>query len=169
MGCGKSSVGRRIAGKSGRRFVDTDVLVATRAGQSITQIFAEHGEEHFRELETAELLSLEGTSGIVLATGGGLILREENRAALRRIGRVAWLHADPDVLYERVARNKKRPLLAVDNPREAFDTLLAERLPIYQAAADFRVDSTSLSHDDAARIVIEETARFPSRQAAPGV
>ncbi len=156
MGCGKSSVGRRIAVKTGHRFVDTDELVAAEAGRSITQIFAEQGEEHFRELESAALRELEGKTGMVLATGGGLILREENRAALRRVGMVVWLDAEPDILFERVSRNRKRPLLQTDDPRASFDALLTERRPIYEAATDLRLDSSHLSHDDAARIVIEK-------------
>ena len=159
MGSGKSSVGRRIAANAGHRFVDTDEVVASRAGQSITQIFAKHGEAHFRDLETKALESLAGETGIVLATGGGIILREENRAALRRLGPMVWLDADPDVLFERVSRNKKRPLLQNANPRAAFDALLAARREIYTAAADVRIDSTELSHDAAARLALEEALR----------
>ncbi len=158
MGSGKSSVGRRIAVQTGHRFVDTDELVAAREGQSITRIFAEHGEAYFRDLETSVLEELAGSAtGIVLATGGGSILREENRAILRRIGPIVWLDADPDALFERVSRNKKRPLLQTEDPRASFDTLLANRRAIYDAAANFRVDSTHQSHDDVARAVVEHT------------
>jgi shikimate kinase len=160
MGCGKSSVGRRIAGNTGRRFVDTDELVTAKAGMSISRIFATHGEAHFRELESQALVEMEGESGMVLATGGGIILSEKNRAALRRVGTVVWLDADPDVLFERVSRNKKRPLLQTENPRATFDALIAARRPIYEKAANVRVDSTSLPHDDAARIVVDEVLRF---------
>ena len=160
MGCGKSSVGRRIAGATGHRFVDTDKLIAARSGLSISQIFATHGEAHFRELESRELEELSSENSIVLATGGGIILREKNREVLRRIGPVVWLDADPDILFERVSRNKTRPLLHTDQPRQTFDALLAERRPIYEAAADLRIDSTGLSHDDVARIAVEEAARF---------
>jgi len=155
MGSGKSSVGRRIAFRTGHRFVDTDELVTSRAGRSITQIFAAHGEAYFRDLETAALAELAAESSIVLATGGGIVLREKNRAALQRIGVVAWLDAAPDALFERVSRNKKRPLLQTEDPRASFDALLTSRREIYAAAADFSVDSTHLSHDDAARAVIE--------------
>jgi shikimate kinase len=168
MGCGKSSVGRRIAGKTGHRFVDTDELITSKGGRSITQIFAEHGEAHFRELESAALRELEGKTGMVLATGGGLILREENRAVLRRIGPVVWLDAGPDILFERVSRNRKRPLLHTEDPRASFDALLTERRPIYEAAADLRLDSSQLSHDDAARIVIEKAQALTLDQARPG-
>ena len=169
MGCGKSSVGRRIAGNTGHRFVDTDEMVTTKAGRSITQIFADHGEAYFRDLETAALDELAGSPpGLVLATGGGIILREENRATLHRIGPVVWLDARPDLLFERVSRNRKRPLLHNDDPRGTFDALLAARRPIYEAAADLRVDSTELSHDDAARRIVEETQRFLDVKPAGG-
>lgn len=163
MGSGKSSVGRRIASLAGHRFVDTDELVAKRAGQSITQIFNTHGEARFRDLETAALLDLAHARGIVLATGGGIVLREENRAALRRIGPVAWLDAHPDTLFERVSRVKKRPLLQTDDPRASFDALLAERRGVYAQAADFRIDSTDRSHEDAARAVIAEAEGLQNR------
>ncbi len=156
MGCGKSSVGRRIARNTGHRFIDTDEVVAARAGSSIARIFAEHGEAYFRDLETAALRELSSETGIVLATGGGIILRKENRDTLRRIGPVAWLDANPDLLFERVSRNKKRPLLHTENPRETFDALLAARRAVYETAADFRVDSTELSHDAVALAVVEK-------------
>lgn len=155
MGCGKSSVGRRIAAVTGHRFVDTDELIVARAGKPITAIFAEDGEASFRDLEAAVLGDLAGEAGLVLATGGGIVLRPENRAALRRIGPVIWLDAEADLLFERVSRNRKRPLLHTEDPRATFDALLAARREIYAAAADARVDSTGQSHDEAARAVID--------------
>ncbi len=165
MGCGKSSVGRRIASNTGHRFADTDEIVAARAGRSISRIFAEQGEAHFRELETAALKELSDASGIVLATGGGIILREKNRAALRSIGPVMWLDAAPDVLFGRVSRNRKRPLLHTGDPRATFDALLTARRPIYEETANFRIDSTGLSHDEVARIAVEEAAKIAAREA----
>jgi shikimate kinase len=162
-------VGRRIAANTGRRFVDTDELITSKEGRSISKIFAAHGEAHFRDLETAALAGLAEKSGMVLATGGGIILSEENRATLRRLGPVVWLDANPDILFERVSRNKKRPLLQSENPRATFDALLAARRPIYEAAADVRIDSTGLSHDDAARIIIDETQRFLNQAQSRGV
>jgi len=160
-------VGRRIASTTGRRFADTDEAVAARAGRSISQIFAERGEAHFRDLETAALEEFSSAKGLVLATGGGIVLREENRAALRRIGPVVWLDADPDILFERVSRNRKRPLLHTDDPRKTFDELLAARRLIYEDAADFHVDSTGLSHDDVARIVVGKASDLTDRNPDP--
>jgi shikimate kinase len=150
------------------RFVDTDEMVSVRAGKSITAIFAEDGEPHFRQLEAQALGELVDSENVIVATGGGVVLREENRETLRRIGAIAWLDADADILFERVSRNRRRPLLQTENPRATFDTLLESRRPVYAAAADFRVDSTGLSHDDAARIILDEVRRFWPRTSSAG-
>ena len=146
MGCGKSSIGRRLASRLGHSFLDSDDLITASAGKSISRIFSEDGEERFRELETAELAKLKEAAGIVLATGGGAVLRPENREILRGIGTTIWLHAEPGILFERASRNRKRPLLDVENPRTTFNTLLESRLPIYAEAADLTVDASGLSH-----------------------
>lgn len=159
MGCGKSSVGRRVAALTGHRFVDTDELVAQRDGRSIPEIFAESGEEVFRGVESQVLEDLVGVAGIVLATGGGAILKESNREVMRRIGVVAWLDAAPDVLFERATRSHRRPLLQTGDPRKSFDDLLAARLDIYGAASDFRFDSTELGHDEVAQRLVEQAMR----------
>lgn len=164
MGCGKSSVGRHLASLTGHRFVDTDELVSNRAGMAISDIFALNGEAAFRDMETAELQELVGVCGIILATGGGLVLRSENQALLRQIGVVGWIHADPDILFERVSRNNRRPLLQTDTPRQTFDNLLNARLPIYQQACDFQVDTGKLPHEQAAQAILEEALRAQARR-----
>src|SRR5580700_11870609 len=111
MGSGKSSVGRLVARTLGGRFVDTDRMVIDRAGCAIPEIFAQKGEAHFRELETEALRSLLGAKGLVAATGGGIVIARENRALLRKVGMVVWLTADEETIWERVSRNKNRPLL----------------------------------------------------------
>lgn len=159
MGCGKSSVGRRLSGLTGHRFVDTDELVAQAEGRSIAEIFSRSGEDYFRELEQQSLENLVGVCGIVLSTGGGLVLRPANRQILKRIGIVAWLDASPDVLFERAMRSGKRPLLQTEDPRRTFDELLSVRRGLYEDAADFRIDSSGLSHDEAAQTLLEEALR----------
>ena len=101
MGCGKSSIGRRLASSIGYTFTDSDDLITERHGRSISEIFASQGEEIFRNLETQELRGLTEHQNIVLATGGGAILRKENRELLHLIGRVVWLHANPETLFTR--------------------------------------------------------------------
>ncbi len=163
MGCGKSSVGRRLSTLTGHRFVDTDEMVMQAEGRSIPEIFAQNGEEYFREAEQRVLEELVGVCGVVLSTGGGLILREHNRETLRKIGVIAWLDADPDVLFERASRSGRRPLLQTENPRATFDCILAERRDIYAGLADFRFDSTSLGHDGAAQMLLDEALRHRGR------
>jgi shikimate kinase len=159
MGCGKSSVGRRLSGLTGHRFVDTDELIVQREGRSISEIFSQSGEDYFRDVEQRSLEDLVGVCGIILSTGGGLVLRPANRETLRKIGIVAWLDASPEVLFERATRSSKRPLLQTGDPRKAFDELLGVRRELYGLAADFRIDSTRLSHDEAAQLLLDEALR----------
>ncbi|PWU11935.1 MAG: shikimate kinase [Verrucomicrobia bacterium] len=158
MGSGKSSVGRRLAAKQGRSFLDTDAEIVTEAGMSIRKIFSLEGESAFRDRETNILRRLVDYEGIVLATGGGIVLQEENRHLLRRIGPVIWLYAKTDILFERAMRSQKRPLLLVENPRIKFESLLAEREALYRKSADFQVDSSYLNHEETAAKILELTS-----------
>ena len=155
MGCGKSSVGRRLAAETGFRFLDSDECVVEHAGMPISEVFALHGEAYFRDLEAEALRGLGEAVGIVLATGGGAILREDNRTFLKEFGTICWLDANPDILFERASRLGRRPLLQTPNPRESFDALLSDRRDIYEQASDFRIDSSLLSHDGAAAAILE--------------
>lgn len=163
MGCGKSSVGRRLAALTGYRFVDTDELIVQSERRSIATIFAADGEARFREIERRVAGECIGLCGIILSCGGGLILQAENRETLQKIGVVAWIDADPDVLFERATRSGKRPLLQTPNPRETFDSLFNARRELYSAAADFRLDSTSLNHDQAAQALLDTALRHRQR------
>ncbi len=158
MGSGKSSVGRRLATKQRRSFIDTDAEVVADAGMSIRKIFSQEGELSFRSRETNVLQRLVDYEGIVLATGGGIVLREENRDLLRKIGPVIWLHAKPDILFERAMRSRKRPLLLVENPRERFESLLAEREALYRKSADFQVDASYLNHEETTAKILERVS-----------
>lgn len=141
MGAGKSAVGRELERRTGLPRYDTDEIIRRRFGLSIPDIFAQHGEQAFRDTETMVLKSLRGRS--IVVTGGGIVMRPENVAALRTRGQTFWLHADEEILWKRAAMRSTRPLLHTDNPRERFTTLLRERLPLYEAAADYKVDSSS--------------------------
>ena len=165
MGCGKSTIGRRVAARIGHCFLDSDELIIERTGCSISEIFAEEGEESFRERETSEFQALLDSQGIVLATGGGAVMREENRDIFHKIGRVVWLHADPEVLFERASRSGKRPLLEVENPRSTFNALLESRLSIYEATADLKVDATGLSHEQTMEALLKAIG-FQEREGA---
>jgi shikimate kinase len=167
MGSGKSSIGRLLARLLGGRFVDTDQLIIKSAGCEIAEIFARDGEEHFRELETAALESLRGKIGLVIATGGGIVLRPENLKVLRELGFVVWLTASEDVIFARVSRNRKRPLLHTPNPRQTVSDLLTARKPLYEAAAQFTLDSSNLEHQTVAKRIQQETTRFFSSPSEP--
>jgi shikimate kinase len=156
MGTGKSSIGRIVAGRLGFQFVDVDALIVQRAGMEIAEIFRREGEEHFREIETAALESLLHRERCVIATGGGVVLRERNRELLQQLGFVVRLTASEDVIFERVSRNAKRPLLQTENPRETVSKLLAAREPSYDAAAQWTLDTSRMSHAQAAEAVISE-------------
>ena len=138
MGAGKSAVGRELARRTGLPRHDLDELIRKRFGLSIPKIFARHGEEVFRETETELLRKLD--RGAIVVTGGGIVLREENVRLLRALGRTFWLDADEATLWRRASRRSTRPLLRAPNPRDKFAELLRERLPLYQAAADDRID-----------------------------
>jgi len=149
MGSGKSSLGRLVARELGFQFIDTDALVVERAGFDIPTIFGLHGEEHFRDLEAAVLRSLTHLNRCVISTGGGAVLREDNREVLRQIGFVVLLTATEEVLFDRVARNRKRPLLHTENPRDTVSRMLTERRPIYEAAAHCVIDTSTLDRSQA--------------------
>ena len=164
MGSGKSSIGRLIAGRLGFQFVDMDAVIVERAGMPITEIFAQHGEPHFRELETASLESMTARDRCVISTGGGVVVRERNRALLRELGFVVWLTASEEAIFERVSRNTRRPLLQTENPRETVTKLLASREAAYAETAQFTLDTTKLSRAVAAEAVIVEARRAFSWQ-----
>ena len=149
MGSGKSTIGRMVAQRLAFRFVDTDRLIIERAGMPISDIFARDGEAHFRDLETSVLESLANLRHSVISTGGGVVVREGNRALLREAGFVVELTANPDVLFERVARNTKRPLLQTDDPRATVRELFTVRRPLYEATAHLRLDTSALSRSEA--------------------
>jgi shikimate kinase len=145
MGAGKSAVGRELSRRTGWPRHDTDEMIREQFGLSIPDIFARHGEPAFRDAETALLKTLRrGLTGIVV-TGGGIILREENVRLLRGMGRIIWLDADEEVLWQRASRHSTRPLLQTPDPRARFAQLLRERLGPYQAAADYRINASICS------------------------
>ena len=127
MGTGKTTVGRLLAQRLQRPFLDTDALIVERDGRSIAQIFAEDGEESFRNLERTVALELAQQQGLVIATGGRLMLDEANAAALQASGSVFCLTAVPQTILARVKNDAKRPLLNVPDPAERIAQLLEMR------------------------------------------
>lgn len=141
MGAGKSTIGRVLAAELHLSFRDSDKVIEERTGADIPWIFDMEGEEGFRERESAVLDELARSENTVIATGGGIILKEHNREVMKASGYVCYLTASIDQLVERTARDKKRPLLQVENPRQKIIDLLALRDPLYREAADFVINT----------------------------
>jgi len=152
MGAGKSSVGRLLARRLGRCFVETDDMITAHEGRSIPEIFAERGEAHFRALEEEAVRLLALKSGDVIATGGGLYCRDGRPQALKALGTVVWLAGDFDVLYERAHRAGDRPMLA-GRARDDVEALYRAREPYYRQA-DLTVDTTAIGPDQVADRVL---------------
>jgi shikimate kinase len=141
MGAGKSTVGRALARRLGREFVDCDREIVDRTGVPIATIFEIEGEAGFRRRESAVLAELAGRQGTVVATGGGAVLAEENRRLMREHGTVVYLHASLDHLHERTRRDVSRPLLAQGDRLATLGALLEARDPLYREVAHLVVES----------------------------
>jgi shikimate kinase len=146
MGCGKSSVGRRLASRLGLSFVDADEEIERVAAKSIVEIFADHGEAYFRDGERRVIARLLSTGPQVLATGGGAFINPDTRAKIRERGVSIWLRAELPVLMRRVSKRDTRPLLKSGDPEATMRDLMAKRYPIY-AEADLTVESRDVPHD----------------------
>ncbi len=155
MGAGKSSVGRWLQRRAGLDLFDLDKTVAKRFGLTIPEIFEKFGEEKFREAETEALRAFTPEKPTIVVTGGGTILRNENVDLLKRLGFIIWLQADEGTLFERASRRGNRPLLRTENPRKRMEELLSERIPLYERAADFRVDTSTMKQDEVADWILK--------------
>lgn len=141
MGAGKTTVGRLLARRLRREFLDSDHEVEARCGVSIAVIFDIEGEAGFRAREAQVLEELCARPGIVLASGGGAVLAPENRRRLAAAGCVIYLHAAPEELWQRLQRDRSRPLLATADPCAKLKALYAERDPLYREVADLIVEA----------------------------
>jgi shikimate kinase len=141
MGAGKTTIGRQLAKALSMPFYDSDKAVEESTGVDIPTIFEFEGEEGFRGREQKMIQKLTQLKGIVLATGGGAILREENRKVLKDNGYVVYLQCSVERILERTRRDTQRPLLKTDNPKERLQLLFEQRQPLYLACADFKIDT----------------------------
>lgn len=141
MGAGKTTVGRNIARRLKMEFFDSDREIENLCGVSIPTIFEYEGEQGFRDRETKVIDELSQRSSILLATGGGSVLREENRQILSQRGIVIYLHVNLKEQFSRISNDKNRPLLQTANPKETLRKMMLERAPIYESVADYRVNS----------------------------
>jgi shikimate kinase len=157
MGVGKSTVGRRLAGRLHLPFVDADREIEQAAGLSITDIFTRFGEEGFRDGERRVIARLIDGKPKVIATGGGAFMNDETRTLILERATAVWLDADIDVLVERVGRRDDRPLLRNRDPKEALIELSAKRNPVY-ALAPIHVRSEPLPHDATVDAILKALA-----------
>ncbi len=160
MGCGKSSVGRRLAAKLGLDFVDADNEIERAAGKTIPEIFEDYGEVHFRDRENRVICRLLSDGPQVLATGGGAYMRADTREAIGRAGIAVWLRAELRVLMRRVMRRQDRPLLKTPDPEATMRDLMKERYPVY-GLADIVVDSRDASHEVVVGDIIQALLEGP--------
>jgi len=146
MGCGKSTVGSKLAGALSYEFRDTDTLIEETYGKTISKMFEEDGEEYFRTAETELLKKLSGEAkGLVLATGGGMPMRKENAVLLREIGTVIFLEAKIETILERLQNDTGRPLADGENREKRLRPLYEKRLPVYREAADYILNTEGKS------------------------
>lgn len=163
MGVGKTTIGRRVAAKLSRQFLDSDEEIEKAAQMTIPEIFEQRGESEFRAGETRVIARVLKDSDIVLATGGGAFVNAETRTLVKEGAVSVWLKANADILFERVSRRSNRPLLKTANPRATLEKLIEERYPIY-AEADITVLSREVPQDVVAFDVIDAVLGFLQRQ-----
>ena len=163
MGAGKSTIGRLLAKELRLLFKDSDKEIELRCGANIPWIFDKEGEPGFRDRETAMIVELCHENGIVLATGGGAVMRPENRQALRNGGRVVYLHASIEQQVARTSRDRNRPLLRNANPEKILRDLLAVRDPLYREIADLVVETDERPPRMVVLDILERLAQLPPR------
>ncbi len=165
MGCGKSTLGIKLSFKMRRMLVDTDKLVEQEAGCSISEIFENEGEEAFRARETDCLKKLlQSRQERIISTGGGLPLREENRALLHKLGKVIYLRTKPETVWERLGPDNNRPLLQVPDPQAKIEEMLAERGPIYEEAADVIIDTDDRDLEELSKIIMLRSGFYSGKR-----
>lgn len=154
-GTGKSTVARILGQRLKRRVISTDAEIVKEAGQSIPQIVEQFGWDHFRELETQMCRKLQDQNELVIDTGGGLILKEENVKILRGNGKIFWLTAEVSTIASRISGDNQRPSLSgTKSFVEEIEDILKERTPKYQAAADHVIPTDQISPEHIADTIL---------------
>ncbi|KFB67116.1 shikimate kinase [Candidatus Accumulibacter vicinus] len=156
MGAGKTTIGKALARRLAYHFVDTDHEVEARTGVGLPTIFEIEGEEGFRKREAQVIAELADRDAQVVATGGGAVLRSENRQNLRASGLVIYLDVPLPTLHERTRHDKKRPLLQVSDPRQKLRELHAQRDPLYREVADLVVSGSRITVQSVLNLLIKE-------------
>lgn len=166
MGAGKTTLGKQLAEHFQRHFYDSDQAICDKTGVSIPTIFELEGEAGFRDRESGMIDELTRLPNIVLATGGGAVLREQNRLCLQQRGVVVYLHVSPEILVERTRHDRNRPLLQVEDPLQKMRDLYQVRDPIYRAAAHIVLEVGTENHYMTFNQLLNALNKLPSFQAA---
>ncbi|MBQ5347763.1 MAG: shikimate kinase [Ruminococcus sp.] len=145
MGCGKSTIGRKLSQRLEKEFVDMDRYIEAKEGLTVKEIFEKYGEEKFRELETQACRELSEKSDLIIAAGGGTLTFQRNIDILSSTGRIVYVDVKYEMLCERLKRDTRRPLLQVENRNEVIKELLEKRRPIYERAASIYIDGNFTS------------------------
>jgi shikimate kinase len=156
MGAGKTTIGKYLAQQLNLQFADTDTEIETRTGADIPWIFDVEGEQGFRDREQQAVEEMTLWDSVLLATGGGVVTRQENRSALAARGFVIYLHATVDEQIRRTHRDRRRPLLQGDNPEQVLRDLMALRDPLYREIADHIIDTDGCSPRTVAQKLVRE-------------
>ncbi len=156
MGAGKTTIGRSLAKKLDFIFVDSDREIEARTGVSIPTVFEIEGENGFRKREVQVIADLSRQSGQIIATGGGVVLRAENRTSMGASGFVVYLNVPPHTLWERTRKDRNRPLLHVEDPLLRLKELYAERDPFYREVADLVIDGGHTNAQGVLQLLIKE-------------
>jgi len=155
MGAGKTTIGRQLANNLGFEFADSDHEIQNRTGVDIPTIFEYEGEQGFRNREAQAVDDLTQGNSLVLATGGGVVLRPENRKHLASRGLVVYLFCSPEQQYERTSRDRNRPLLQTEDPLAKLRQLMAERDPLYRQVADLVVTTEKRTAASVVREIVK--------------
>ncbi len=156
MGVGKTTIGKQLAKALQRPFYDSDKIIEEVTGVDIPTIFSYEGEEGFRMREQCVIKDLTSLHGIVLATGGGSVLKEENREALKNTGFVVYLYCSIDKILHRTRHDTQRPLLQTANPRQRLQSILLQREPLYSECSNFKIDTGSLPGKTVVKTILQE-------------
>jgi len=159
MGAGKTTVGKILANKLGKTFIDTDELIENKAELTINEIFQKFGEKYFRNLEEEIIANVSSKKGLVVSAGGGAVERDANIANLKKNGVLFYLSANPETLFDRIKNEKNRPLLRNDNPLETLKYLLKKREEFY-LKADFVIDTNNKDYNDVAKEIIQKMINY---------
>jgi len=159
MGTGKSEIGKGLAERLGYGFIDTDEIIEKKEGISISEIFERYGEPYFRDIESEVIKDVSRMDRVVISTGGGAVIRKENRENLKRKGIMVCLTASPEVIYQRTRGYDNRPLLKIDDPYKRIKDLLKEREPYY-SEADITIDTSEIGTSEVVDKILKKVGIY---------